>query len=269
MATYNTANSTLQSGNKTLFEMSMQNTGSLYSAPWDLQVSRGKVPGVTQINIFGYGNNVSNTAFAPLWENGLLTYPTTATTVNVYSSSASDTGATVLISGLNSSYNLISETVTLAGTSNVATTNQYLRINSFTMTTPNTGQTTNIGTITAKNAANLAMMHPGVGRMQNSWYTVPAGHSFYVRSINIFTGEAKTGASPTWFYYRVRNHNNVTGMHFDVLTTSFQQEYKVLRSNPVRYTEKSDIEWQFKSSDNGPYSMGFILEGLLISDSAP
>jgi hypothetical protein len=105
--------------------------------------------------------------------------------------------------------------------------------------------------------------------MQNSWYSIANGYSLYVRNINIFTGESKTGASPTWFYYRVRNHNNVSNVHFNVLTTSFQHEYKVQRNNPVRYTQKSDIEWQFKSSDSGPYSMGIILEALLIADNAP
>lgn len=269
MAIYNTANSTLQDGNKTLFEMSMQNTGALYSAPWDLQVSRGKVPGVTQINVFGYSNTISNTGWTPLWEDGAYTFPAAASTMNVYSSSASDTGAKVLISGLDANYNTISETVTLAGTSNASTTKAFLRVNTMAMTQANGSQITNIGTITLKNAANVAMIYPNVGRMQNSWYSIPAGYSFYVRNINIFSGETKTGATPTWFYYRVKNHNNVTGMHYDVLTTSFQNEYKVQRTNPVRYTEKSDIEWQFQSSDSGPHSMGIILEGLLISDSAP
>ena len=269
MAIYNSANSTIQDGNKTLYEMSMQNTSTLYSAPWDLQVSRGKVPGVTQINIFGYSNTISNTGWTPAWEDGAYTFPAAPQTMNCYSSSASDTGATVLISGLDSGYNMITETVTLAGTSNVATTKQFLRVNSKQMVTPNTGHNTNIGTITLKNAANVAMILPNVGRMQNSWYSVPNNYSFYVRSINIFSGETKTGATPTWFYYRVKNHNNITNMHYDVLTTSFQQEYKVLRTNPVRYTQKSDIEWQFQSSDSGGHSLGIILEGLLISDSAP
>jgi hypothetical protein len=250
--------------------MVMINNSSLYSAPWDIQISRGKVPGITQINVFGYGNNVTNTGFNALWENASYSFPTTATTMNVFSSSASDAGATVNISGLDASYNLISETVTLTGTSNVATTKQFLRINSFNMLTPNGSQITNIGTVTAKNnSANVAMMFPAVGRMQNSWYSIPAGSSLYVRNINIFSGETRSGATPTWFYYRVKNHNNVTNMHFDVLTTSWQNEYKVQRSNPVRYTEKSDIEWQFSSSDSGPHAVGIILEGLLISDTAP
>lgn len=269
MATYNSANSAIQDYNKSLYEMIMINNSSLYSAPWDVQVSRGKVPGIIQVNVFGYGNNVSNTGYTDLWEDGTYTFPAAASYMNVYSSSASDTGAIVNISGLDANYNMISETVTLAGTSNVATTKQFLRINSFNMTTPNTSQDTNVGTITVKNAANVAIMYPGVGRMQNSWYSIPAGHSLYVRNINIFSGETKTGATPTWFYYRVRNHNNVTNMHYNVLTTSFQNEYKVQRNNPVRYVEKTDIEWQFSSSDSGPHTVGIILEALLISDSAP
>lgn len=270
MAIYNIANSSLQEGNKTLYEMSMQHTGSLYSAPWDLQVSRGKVPGVTQVNIFGYSNSVTNTAWTPLWEDGVLDFPAAASYMNVSSNSASDdSNAQVYITGLDANYNIISETVTLNGTANVATTKQYLRINTAMMVKPGTSQNTNIGYINVRNAANVAAILPGVGRMQNSWYSIPAGYSFYVRSINIFSGETKTGATPTWFYYRVRNHNNITGLHYNVLTTSFQNEYKVLRTNPVRYTEKSDIEWQFLSSDNGPHTMGIILEGLLISDTAP
>lgn len=271
MAIYNSANSSLQEGNKTLFEMSMQNSSSLYSAPWDLQVARGKVPGVTQVNVFGYANNVTDAGYTTLWEDSTMSFMANESYLNVYSTSASDAGARITISGLDANYAMISETVTISATgiANTTTSKKFLRVNSFSMTTPNTSQITNIGTITAKNAANVAMILPSVGRMQNSWYSIPAGYSFYVRNINIFSGETKTGATPTWFYYRVKNHNNVTGMHYDVLTTSFHNEYKVQRTNPVRYTEKSDIEWQFTSSDNGPHTMGIILEGLLIADNAP
>lgn len=269
MAIFNSANNALQGGNKTLFEMSMTNSSSLYSAPWDLQVSRGKIPGVIQVNVFGYSNTVSNTTWMPLWEDGVYSYPTTAQTMNLSSSSTSDVGANVLITGLDSNWNPITEIVTLNGTANVSTTKQFLRVNSMALTSNSSANDSNIGTITLKNTANVALIYPQVGRMQNSWYSIPAGHSLYVRNINIFSGETKTGATPTWFYYRVRYHNNVSGVHYNVLTTSFQNEYKVQRNNPVRYTEKSDIEWQFLSSDNGPHSMGIILEALLISDSAP
>lgn len=289
MATLNSANGSYQNSNKTLFEVQMlatsngtvinnsnplpvtaiTNINGTESLPWDVQVSRGKVPGVTQINVFGYSNSVSNTAWTTLWEDGVYTFPTVTQTMNLFSSSASDVGANVLISGLDANYNMISETLTLNGTANVTTTKQFFRVNSMQLTSPPASNASNIGVITLKNAANVAMIYPQVGRMQNGWYSIPAGYSLYIRNINIFSGETKSGATPTWFYYRVRNHNNITGTHYNVLTTSFQNEYKVQRSNPVRYTEKSDIEWQFQSSDSGPHTMGIILEALLISDTAP
>jgi hypothetical protein len=43
----------------------------------------------------------------------------------------------------------------------------------------------------------------------------------------------------------------------------------VLRTNPVKYIEKTDIEWQFTASDSGNKTVGIILEGLLISNSTP
>lgn len=240
----------------------------LYSnVPWDLQVSRGKVPGITQVNIFGYGANVTNAGYSTLWIDGVMNFPTNASTMNLYSTSASDAGANVFIAGLDANYNPITEYVKLNGTTNATTTHAFLRVNSLQLVSANSAQITNVGTVIMKNAANVAMIAPTVGRMENSWYSIPAGYSLYVRNINIFSGETKTGATPTWFYYRVKNHNNITGMHYNVLTTSFQNEYKVQRTNPVRYTEKTDIEWQFSSSDSGPHTVGIILEGLLIADN--
>ena len=60
------------------------NNEFIYAAPWDLQVARGKVSGVSQINIFGYGGAVDGT-WIPLWEaNTTLSFtnaPTSGTEV--------------------------------------------------------------------------------------------------------------------------------------------------------------------------------------------
>lgn len=249
----------------------MTNNEFIYAAPWDLQVARGKVAGVSQINIFGYSSGVDGT-WIPLWEaNTALSLPNTAIQMNVSSTSVDDnTSSQVTISGLDSNWNEIVEVVTLNGTANVTTANSFLRINAMAMTQPASDHNTNQGTIYARNGTGIAhaAILPGVGRMQNSWYSVPAGKSFYVRNINIFTGETKAGATPTWFYYRVVTSNNITRMTSTLLTTSFQSEYKVQRTNPVRYGQKTDVQWQFVSSE-GSHSLGLILEGLLISDTAP
>jgi hypothetical protein len=249
----------------------MTNNEFIYAAPWDLQVARSKVDGVSQINIFGFSSGVQQT-FIPLWEaNTALSFPTNAIQMNVASTSTSDNSTSqVTISGLNSDWNEIIEVVSMNGTSNVTTANSFLRINSMAMTKPADGQNTNVGSISARNGLGTAhaLILPGIGRMQNAWYSVPAGKSFYVRNINAFCGESKSGASPDWIYYRVLTTNNITRMTSTLLTTNFQHEYKVLRTNPVRYTQKLDVQWQYAASD-GTKSVSLILEGLLISDTAP
>jgi hypothetical protein len=247
------------------------NNESIYSAPWDMQVARGKVPGVTQVNVFGYGTAIDGT-FIPAWENATAyTFPASAINIRVVSSSASDdTAASINISGLDANWNLLTEHIHLNGTTVVTTTNQFLRINSVLMVSPGTGQVTNVGTITLTNGSGTihGQINPGVSRMQNSWYSVPAGYGLYIQNINAFTGETKQGNTPTWMYYRVLVKDNINGVQRLILQTSFQNEYKVQRFNPVKYGEKSDVQWQFSSS-SGSVSLGLILEAVLISDSAP
>lgn len=247
------------------------NTESIYSAPWDMQVARGKVQGVTQVNVFGYSTTIDGT-FIPAWENGTVyAFPAAAVNMRVVSSSASDnTAASITINGLDANWNLLSETIYLNGTSTVTTVNQFLRINSILMVSPGTGQVTNVGTITLTNGSGTihGQINPGVGRMQNSWYSVPAGHGLYIQNINAFTGETKQGNTPTWMYYRVLVKDNNNGVQRTILQTSFQNEYKVQRFNPVKYGEKSDVQWQFSAS-SGTVSLGLILEAVLIADTAP
>lgn len=243
---------------------------SINTAPWEYQIARGKVSGVSQVNIFGYSSGVDG-SWIPLWEaNTALNYPTNPITMNVSSTSSLDNSSSqITINGLDSNFNPIVEVVTMNGTSNVVTSNSFYRINSVFLTKPATGQNTNIGTITVKNGVGTshAQINPGIGKMQNGWYTVPANNSFYVTGINIFTGETKQGATPTWFYFRAITTNNISGITSTLLQTSFQNEYKVTRTQPFKYGEKTDIQWQFYSSDNGTHSISIILEGLLISNN--
>ena len=98
MAIYNSANNSLQDGYKTLFEMQMNNNQSLYSAPFELAVARGLIPGVAGLSISGYQGSVSST-WIPLWDGGATayTYPVSAAAVRIWSSSASDTNISVVI----------------------------------------------------------------------------------------------------------------------------------------------------------------------------
>jgi hypothetical protein len=248
------------------------NTESIYSAPWDMQVARGKVPEVIQVNVFGYTANVT-TAFHTVWENTPtdIVYPSVGHRMNVVSTSTSDnSNASVTLIGLDQNWEKLTETINLNGTTPVTTINSFIRINSFSMRTPGTGQNTNIGVVTARYASDvtIAQINPGFGRMQNAFYSVPKGHGLYIQNINIFAGEGNNGNQPIWFNYRVVTKNNVTGMQQTILQTPFFNEYKVQRFNPVKYGEMTDVQWQI-NCNSGTHGVGIILEAVLIADTAP
>jgi hypothetical protein len=256
-------------------QQTLNNNYTSASAPWNLQVSRGLVSGCTAINIFAASNNVGTGTLQTLWENtGTTSYafPSTAAQMHITSSSATDTGtASVLINGLDSSWNLISETITLNGTTVLTTVNSYLRVNNMVMVTPATGQTSNVGTITLKNLANsvtYAQITPAYGRTAMSIYSVPSGYTLWVNNINIFSGDGNGGNAYINYQAKATNNNVTPANTITALNTTFGLVYSVIRTNPFPYTQKSDVQWQF-STNTGTHSVGLILEGVLISNTAP
>jgi len=238
---------------------------TINNAPWNIQVSRGLVPGAAAVNLFGFNDSVT-TAFIPVWENATTyTFPASALTMTVVSTSASDdTICKVAISGLNSSWAPITEVVTLNGTGSVTTSNQFLRINSMALTQPGTNQVGNVGTITAKNNNVIyGQINPTISRMQNSWYSVPAGKTFYVSRIHAFSGDA-AGASK-YMETRVDVKNNVNGVNYILVQLGWVNYYEVARDNVQPYTEKSDVRWEARTSQ-GTYSCAFVIQGIIIDN---
>jgi len=234
--------------------------------PFDLQVSRGQISGHSTLSIFGYQSSVTTTSI-PVWENAAAyTYITAASTLTLVSTSASDdTVAKVLISGLDSSFNPISETLALNGTSGVTTVNSYFRVNSMVLVSPGTSQNTNVGTITLKQSSNtVSQIAIGIGRSQMSIYTVPAGYSFYLDMVEVNT--SNTYAGTTIMTYKVQSINNVTGVKSILLQQPFLSLYLIQRaSDPFVYTEKTDIQWQLSTS-TGTVAAGMIIVGKLVKN---
>jgi len=235
--------------------------------PFDLQVSRGQIMGHQTLSLFGYQAAVGNTSI-PVWENATAyTYPTSASTMTVVSTSTSDdTSAKILISGLDANFATISETIALNGTTGVTTVNSYFRINSLLMTSPGTSQTTNVGTITVKQSSNiLAQINAGIGKSQSTVYTVPAGYTFYLDFAEVNTSNSYTSANIVT--YKVQAINNNTGIKLTVLQQPFVSIYTANRtSDPFAYTEKTDIQWQLVTSTATTVAAGVIIAGKLIKN---
>jgi hypothetical protein len=235
--------------------------------PFELQVARGQVDGHTPIAIFGYSAAVGSSALGPVWEGltlsgGNYAYPGSAAPLVLVSDSASDTTAlSVRIDGCGAGFVPLSETIALNGTTNVTTTNSFLRINQMTVTNG-----TNVGNITAKiSGTTYAKINAGIGQTQMSIYTVPAGYTFYLYYVQ---GDASIGfTSSTYMKYAEYNKNNSTGALTVLTQSTFVQSLNLPYNwQPIAHLEKTDLQFQVVASTGSPYTANIFAGGILIKN---
>ena len=229
------------------------------SEPFELQVARGQIPGHEVVNIFGFASAVS-TSFVSVWENNAAyVFPTVASTMVVSSSSASDTAVSVQIFGLDADYNRVTEVVALNGTSDVATTKVYWRINNV-ITTAGTA----VGTVYVKNAGGTtyAQIAIGNGKTNMSVFTVPAGYTAYMTQFDAFSSTSVTSGVFATFRGLITSSTGVSNV---VIQAPFLNTYAVTRPYPTPVFEKSDLQLQCKSSGAG-LGIGALGIGVLIKN---
>ena len=238
---------------------------SLGSAPFEWQIARNQIADAIPINIFGYNDSISTSPQA-VWDVSTdYLFPETANVLTIHSSSSlDDTNTRILISGLDSNWNMLNESVTLNGTSNVTTSNSFLRVNQMIVTRVGAGHLGNEGTITARNNGNIyAQINPQISKTQMAVYSVPAGYTLYITQVTGLSGDA-AGASK-FMNFQCDIKNNVTGVNFILLRTTWQNIYQVQRVIPIAQTEKQDLKWQLYTGQ-GTYSGSIIVEGALIKN---
>ena len=158
-----------------------------------LQTSKSLIAGSTPV--FVSGVNFSNGGTEDIWGSSVAAWitPTAASTVNITSSSASDAAAgvgarTVSITGLNGSYAEVTETITMNGISNVATSNSYFIINKMVVLTAGSSETA-VGTIISTWTGGGTPVGPniviGANESQAAIYQVPVGYSLYVTNYTV------------------------------------------------------------------------------------
>jgi len=231
--------------------------------PYDVSVAAGLVAGTSTVNIYGTQTAVS-TSSIPIWEFATgYTYPVAATQMNLVSNTAGDTTQTVLIQGLDANYTSISEVLALNGTTPITTVNSYLRINSIR---EYSGSAT--GQVTLKsldNATTYAAMNAAIGQSQMSLYTVPAGYTFYLSRVDVYT--SLNGSSSDFVTYRNLSTNNVTGVRTVTQQAPFTNTYHAQRVMPRPFSQKTDIQLQCKAA-TGPAVVSIAAEGYLIQNQS-
>jgi len=237
--------------------------------PFYLAVQQGKVPGYSMVNKFGYNDSIGSGAFETIWETGNnYSWQSTAVTVDVVSDNVNDdvagTGArTLRIQGLDGSYNLAEETVDMDGTTTVTTTQTFLRV--FRMSVETAGSSgNNEGTITVTYTGGsdvAATISAGNGQTLMALYTIPAGYTGYLLSMNISSGKDQE-----MDFKFIQRDNGVANAAFQTkqfLNVRGGQTTVIFNAINV-IPQKSDIYVSGKASSTSSSSASFDL--LLVQD---
>ena len=209
------------------------------SEPFELQVSRGQIPGHSVLHKFGAVPSMSINTTGTIWDIDDTLYPwsalTTASTLTVDRASASDANKIITIQGLDADYKQISENVTLTNATGNATTQSFIRVYRAFM---HNGSAANVGNIDIKISTTIiARITAGKAQTLMGVYTVPAGYSLYLTQgvMSVQSGADATGN----FFVRYGGESAFRIAHtFEVASA----EYFYAFHAPFKLPEKSDID---------------------------
>lgn len=230
--------------------------------PFELQVGRGQISGHQSVFLFGYSTAIPNTGFIAAWENNTAyAFPASAVAMTVVSTSASDTALPVIVVGLDAAYNRVTEKVILNGTTPVVTTTLFLRVNQLDVVP---GSANPVGVVTAKNGGvTYGQIAIGVGQSNMSIFTVPAGYTLYGNHVGAWSSTSVTSGVYATFRALAAAPG---GTQFVVSQAPFLNTFEFAATYPLTFAEKTDIQFQFKSSGAG-LAIGTIFEGILIKNA--
>ncbi len=221
-------------------------------------VARNSFDNIHVVNKFGYNADI-DTAEETVWDlGGLYSYPGSAQTMKLTSSSSLDTASgtnarRVHIEGLDANFNPASESLWLDGLDVVSTSNIYARI--FRAFVTNVGASLqNIGTIYV-GAGTVTSGVPddkfaGISLGENQTlmgiYTVPAGKQAYLQSFKATTSAQGTATKFATIRLIARPNGDLADSPFQV-----KDKFIIVNASdgsfnhadaPEPFDEKTDIE---------------------------
>jgi hypothetical protein len=237
-------------------EMLVSGTGASSSAPFSsiqkpfLQaVAEGEIDGYSVVEKFGENPDIdTGTDPEDIWsQGGLYTFSTSADIDSVSSSSASDTNE-ITIQGLDTDWNLVTQTATLTGQTRVALTTPLIRcfrawnsnstdwvgdVYIYVNTTLSAGVPVDVTKIRAE-------ISIGAGQTEMCIYTIPAGKTGYF--LGGYAAMSRVGNNSAVFTSKIRVFGGVfrTVSRISCIgagASSWQYRYPAGQSLP----EKTDI----------------------------
>jgi len=239
-----------------------------------LDIARGLVHGHRAMYKFGYGDDLDSGDEETIWDGGgIYAYPSAAAVMYVSSSSASDddgsTGATeIQVEGLDANYDEVTETVTLNGQTQVATSASFLRVYRAFVTAVGSGGTAAgdiyIGTSGASGGVptgtTYAKIRQGSNQTLMAIYTVPAGHSLYLDDVQFSSSIGQANKQGVFRMVVRREGQPFRDAVKFVIQSAVHAERFVI---PLEIPEKADIEVRAEFNQNNSEASG-AFQGMLI-----
>jgi len=232
--------------------------GTITTPSLDLTaVALGLVPGYSIVNKFGRNDDVdTGTLPESAWNGGGLYdgfNATVAETVDVASTDANDTAAgtgarTVIIDGLDSSWNPQTETITMNGTTAVTSVKSYIRCPRAYVATAGSGGE-NAGGISATQTTSgytFFAMPAGTNQTHICCYTIPAGKTGHI--LHAISTLLRSGTTEGEVDIYIREPGGVFRSKFPMGVT---QNGGQIEKNHIPFIrnipEKSDIDFRIVS----------------------
>ena len=220
--------------------------------PFGLGVQKGLVTNYSGVQKFGLNTAVGSGAFETIWDgNNTYTYPSSSGTATATSSdTASDNNGTVEIQGLDSNYDLATETLTIGGS---AGTTSFIRVFRAVLKTANTG-TSNVGDISITvSSTTVAKITAGYGQTLMALYTVPRKFNAFILQLDV--GSSKDQENEIRLITKeIANGDVFNTKAFITTRGGFTEKNYIV---PIKVPEKTDIEIVAKSSATSSISAGF------------
>ena len=224
-----------------------------------LAIAEGAVTGHSLTLKFGRNPDVDAAAAETIWEGGgAYTFDATAQSLEIISNDINDdgdpasTGAlTATVYGVDGSYVAKSETVTLNGTTAVALTGTWLRVNRIIVATAGSSGA-NEGTLTVRLAgagATRAVVTPLNGQTLMAVWTVPAGYSAYMLNYYVSINTA-TPATAAAIDVKLLTRSSLGVINLKHQQSTLAGAMQHMFGAPFKITEKTDVYLDVATSAN-------------------
>jgi hypothetical protein len=247
MAQYTTQSSKYLANNDRIYEVVMLsdkdgNIINTFGVASNIPIASGDVDGYGHINKFGATNG--DVTAGTVWDgnSAAVTYPYPANSVIAISSTA-NSGAAVLVEGLDANFESVSETINIGSTGSTV----FSRIFRARMVDTNNDAFVSLtmgGTEAARIIEDKAQTLMAV-------YTVPAGKTAYLIKTQMGSDKAATNASLkyTLFARETQDGNvfQIKGISYAAGGQSVTVEYPV----PLKFIEKTDIRMDVLAASGG------------------